>query len=70
MSTIRTEHDAHRALSQPVRGHCQRSDWAMRQYVDDIRQLLAIHPEHDKVARLMTERGVPAAVQRRVLAGH
>lgn len=62
------DHQAH--LEAQSHARCQRTDWAMRQYVDDMRQLLAINPEHDKVSRLMTERGVPAAVQRRVLAGH
>ncbi|HRQ57636.1 MAG TPA: hypothetical protein PLN31_09465 [Azoarcus taiwanensis] len=62
------EYHAHREAEAHAR--CQRTDWAMRQYVDEMRQLLSIHPEHDRIGRLMTERGVPADVQRRVLAGH
>lgn len=61
------DHQAHTEAQSHA--HCKRTDWAMRQHADDMRRLLSINPEHARIARLMTERGVPADVQRRVLAG-
>lgn len=67
---MRSEFAAHAALS-PSRapGAEQRIDWAMRQFVEDMIAILQTHPAHAQVQGLMRDRGVPLAVQRRVLAG-
>lgn len=48
----------------------ERTDWRMAQTVDDALDMLATWNLHEKVQAFMTERMVPPAVQRRVLAGH
>ena len=67
---MRSEFAANAALS-PARapGAEQRTDWPMRQFVEDMIAILRMHPAHEHVQGLMRDRGVPLAVQRRVLAG-
>lgn len=46
-----------------------RVDWLMRQYVGEIIEYLARGGDHANAKMNMTERGVPAQVQDRVLRG-
>lgn len=66
---MRSEFAANVALRPKPLGAEQRIDWAMRQFVEDMVAILRTHPAHEHVQGLMRDRGVPLAVQRRVLAG-
>lgn len=46
----------------------ERVDWSMRQYVDDIAQCRRAGMSVGNAIHLLNERGVPPAVQRRVLS--
>lgn len=61
-----SEYTANAALAQRS---LQRTDWSMRQFVDDIKARLRDHPDHDQLQAQMSARGVPLHVQRRILAG-
>ena len=47
----------------------QRLDWSMRRFVSDVIQYLRHGGDHANARMNMTERGVPFAVQSRVLEG-
>ncbi|HRD34044.1 MAG TPA: hypothetical protein PLR02_07290 [Rhodocyclaceae bacterium] len=66
---MRSEFAANLSLSPKAVGAEQRTDWPMRQFVEDMVAILRTHPAHAQVQGLMRDRGVPLAVQRRVLAG-
>ncbi|THF60932.1 hypothetical protein [Pseudothauera rhizosphaerae] len=66
---MKREIDAHTSLYRQAPARCRRTDWLLRQFVEDMRAILRTNPEHEKVRVLMADRGVPLHVQQRVLAG-
>lgn len=62
------EYDAHTALREQA-AQTPREAWGTAQFVDDIIDFLKCGGDHGEAQRRMTDRLLPVAIQRRILAG-